>query len=219
MGIGGDDSYVFGAGGEAGGIENLPEAIKEKEVLAKAFSNRPDLKASELKVTMAKMSKDIKQNETLPALNLLTGYGLKGSAGNWSDDYASFEPNWYVGLSLKYFPANDLAGSLLKSGELVILKDRASLDELRSRITKECREITRRLNTQAKYLRAAEKILGLQKKKLELEEIKFQQGRSSLQWTLSFRDDLIRAEIDYQRAETDYRKAVADLKLITGEKI
>ncbi|MBA3066340.1 TolC family protein [bacterium] len=214
MGVSYEQDYIFALNASID-----VRSVKEDEVVEKAFANRPDLKALELKVIMDKTAKEIKKNETLPGLNFQTSYGLRGSAGNWSDDYNSFEPNWSVGLNLKYFPFNELAGSLLKNSELILLNDKSLQDELKMRILKECREITRRINTQIKYLNSAARILKLEKKKLKLEEIKFQQGRSSLQWTLRFRDDLIRAEIDYQRAETDYRKAVADLKLITGERI
>ncbi len=218
MGLGKNDNYVFDTVRASAGIEKPGEEIKEDEVMEKAFAHRPDIKAAELKIKIDKLNKKIRKNETLPGLDFNTRYGLAGSAGNWSDDYGSFEPNWYVGLSLKYFPANELTGSLLKSSDLVLLKDKSGLDELKSRVMKDCREITRRINTRVKYLNSAKRILELQKKKLELEEIKFQQGRSSLQWTLTFRDDLVRAEIDYMRAVTDYGKAKADLKLVTGEK-
>ncbi|MEA2082485.1 MAG: TolC family protein [Elusimicrobiota bacterium] len=216
MGLAERDAYVFDTSSSAE-YGKSPQKIKEADVLRKAFAKRPDIRAAELKIKIDKLNKKIRKNETLPGLELNTRYGLTGSAGSWGDDYDSFEPNWYIGLSLKYFPAGRMAGSLLRSGELAVLKSAVQFEEIMSAVKKECREITRRVNTHGKYLRSAEKILILQKKKLELEERKFRQGRSSLQWLLTFRDDLVRAEIDHKKALADYGKALADLKLITGE--
>jgi outer membrane protein TolC len=80
----------------------------------------------------------------------------------------------------------------------------------------ECRGIARRLNTQARYVEAAKKSFEMQQKKLKLEERKFNQGRSSIQWILTYQDDLSNAEIQYYEALMGYYKAQADLKLITG---
>jgi len=81
----------------------------------------------------------------------------------------------------------------------------------------ECKSITRKVNTRALYVKAAGDSLKLQRKKLKLEEIKFDQGRSAIQWVLDFQDDLTEAEAGFYRARIDYYKAKADLQLITGE--
>ena len=81
----------------------------------------------------------------------------------------------------------------------------------------DCKTITRRINTQALYVKATEKSLDLQQKKLELEKKKFEQGRSSIRWVLTFQDDLNRAEIGYHQALTDYYKSKTDLDFIVGK--
>ena len=59
--------------------------------------------------------------------------------------------------------------------------------------------------------------MRLQKKKLELEERKFEQGRSASQYVLMYQNDLGRAETEYYRAMSDYFSFIADIGLITGE--
>ena len=76
--------------------------------------------------------------------------------------------------------------------------------------------MARRINTQARYVEAAKKSYEMQKEKLRLEERKFNQGRSSIQWILTYQDDLSNAEIQYYEALVGYYKAQADLRLITG---
>lgn len=192
------------------------QKLSEDEVIKTALLQRPDLKVIESNIRINLLNNKIRRNEKLPSLALDTQYSLNGYGEDWSDDYDSVEPSWYVGLSLNFFPLKKQSGSLIKQSEYAHKKNITELDKQKLSVITDCKAICRRVNTQALYVVAALKSLKLQEKKLKLEEIKFNQGRSSIQWILTFQDDLSCAEIEYYRSLTDYYKAKADLKLVTG---
>ncbi|MFC2062169.1 TolC family protein, partial [Elusimicrobiota bacterium] len=148
-------------------------------------------------------------------------YGLADTGEGWKDNYDTISegenPSWYLGLDLSLFPLNKRGKSELKEINFEIEKAQAEVEDKKLAIINECRSLTRKVNTQALYVRAASRSLQLQKKKLDLEEAKFDQGRSSIQWLLTYQNDLSSAEIEYFRALTDYYKVMSDLKLITGK--
>ena len=192
------------------------QELNKEEVIKTALLERPDLKIIENNIKINLLTTKIKRNEKLPSLALDGQYGVSGYGEDWSDDYNSLEPSWYVGLNLVFFPFNKQSNSLINQSEYAYKKNITELSEQKFAIITDCRSICRRINTQALYVQAVYKSLKLQKKKLKLEEIKFNQGRSSIQWILNFQDDLNRSEIEYYQALTDYYKAKADLKVITG---
>ena len=118
---------------------------------------------------------------------------------------------------MDYMPFNKGASSALRQAEYDGLISAASKEDIRRSITVRCRNLVRGINTAAEYYEAAVKAVRLQERKLELEEKKFSQGRSSSQFVLVYQDDLRRAEIEYYRSITGYESLLADLRLITGE--
>ncbi len=208
-----ENDYSFAAEDFAGFKH---QELSEDKVIKTALLERPDLKIIENNIKMNLLTTKIKRNEKLPSLALDGQYGVSGYGEDWGDDYNSLEPSWYVGLNLVFFPFNKQSNSLINQSEYAYKKNVTELSEQKFAIITDCRSICRRINTQALYVQAVYKSLKLQKKKLKLEEVKFNQGRSSIQWILTFQDDLNRSEIEYYQALTDYYKAKADLKLITG---
>ncbi|MBN1622710.1 MAG: TolC family protein [Endomicrobiales bacterium] len=195
--------------------------VIEKDVISIALDNRSELKISKTSTEIISADRTIKDNEKLPDLSLTTQCGLSGAGDSWNSDFNEItdmdNKTWYVGIDMKFSP-------FMKSSKSAYMKskysyDKASVehDALKSNIVNQCRSIVRYLNTMAKYIEASGKALKLQEKKLYLEGIKFNQGRSNSQFILNYQDDLSRAETDYLKALTDYHKALADLKLVRGE--
>ncbi|MBN1384369.1 MAG: TolC family protein [Elusimicrobia bacterium] len=217
IGLPGDKNCFF--------VMELPEKFEhhelhEDETIQKALKQRPDLKIIENSIEMSLFDTEVKRNERLPSLDLATRYGSSNSDKSWGDNYSAIasidNPTWYIGLNLSIFPFRKLNSSILKQSEYEYKKNLDEREDKKLSIITECKGITRSINTQALYVKATFKALELQKKKLQLEELKFNQGRSSIQWILTYHDDLNRAEIDSLKALTEYYKAIVDLKLITG---
>jgi outer membrane protein TolC len=116
-----------------------------------------------------------------------------------------------------FYPFNKKAGSLFNKSGYSENKSEAELDLAKQNVRLLCAAAVRRVNTQSAYVQAAKKAMELQEKKLKLEEIKFNQGRSSSQFVLNYQDDLSGAQTQYYSAASEYHKAMADLKLITGK--
>lgn len=197
------------------------EELVEEDITRKALSQRPDFKIVERSLGINALDRRVKGNNRLPSLDLVTSYGFGNSGESWEDNYDEIgegeNPTWYLGLNISLSPQNLRTRSLYKQSEYAHEKSKADYEDIKRAIVTECKIVTRRVNTQAKYADAALKSVKLQEKKLKLEEIKFGQGRSAIQWVLNYQDDLTNAEIEYQKALVDYYKAVSDLKLVTGD--
>lgn len=195
--------------------------VEVNEVIRKALSKRYDLTINKNIIKIDSLNNRIRRNERLPAFEFITRYGLGNTGEGWSDNYKSIisrdNPIWYVGLNLNIFPLRKLAKSRIRQNEYIYEKSILFFEDQRQAIITECRSITRRINTLALYVSAAKSSMAMQEKKLKLEGKKFNQGRSSIQWLLSYQDDLSRAQIEYYKALTDYYKAKSDMALITGE--
>ena len=198
----------------------IHKKIIEKEEIEKALLERPDLKIIEHTIKLNSLDTSIKKNEKLPSLDLITQYGLGNTGKTFTDNYDVItngnNPTWFIGLNFNISPFSKKSNSLLNQNKYLLQKNLLDIEDTKLLIITECKEITRRINTLSLYVEASFKSLVLQNKKLSLEEKKFQQGRSSIQWILNYQDDLTRAKTEHLKALTDYYKAKADLDLITG---
>lgn len=195
--------------------------INENDTSRLALSQRTDLKIilEQAKIDLLRL--EINRNERLPDLDVITQFSVTNTADGFGDNYKSIfrteNPTWYLGLNLEIFPLNRYYKTAYNINEYKLLKTKAEFEGKKLSIVKESRSAARHINTQAKFVEATRKAMELQKRKLGLEEIKFNQGRSAIHIILTYQDDLSNAEIEYYAALTDYYKARADLVLITGE--
>ncbi len=197
------------------------QEIKEEETIQKALSKRLDLRIIQNYMKINSIDNGVTKNAKLPSLDLTTQYGMSNAGESWNDNYDAIasgdNPAWYIGLSLTVYPLNKDAKSQMQQSIYTYEKSIADLEQQELNIVTECKVVTRKINTQALYVKAALTSLEMEREKLRLEEIKFNQGRSSIKWVLDYQDDLNRAQIEVHKALTDYAKATADLKLITED--
>ncbi|MFC1566844.1 TolC family protein [bacterium] len=188
------------------------------EIFEKAISNRNDLKIISLTKEINTIKNKIKKNEKLPNLTAVFQASELAYGTSWQNTYESFVPVFYVGLNINLFPFNKRSKSLLKETEYMQKQTDLNYQDMKINIQKQCKAIFRSLTTNTKYMKAAKTVLNIQTKKLKLEEIKYNQGRSSLQWLLNFEDDLTNAEIEYYKSLKEYYKTLSNLKFVSGEK-
>lgn len=197
------------------------DPINENQTINQALKNRPEFKTMAVSQKINLIDREIKNNEKLPGLDLTASYGLSGLGQSWGTGYEDLfsadSPTWYIGFHLNYFPFKKQAESAFKQSQYNYDKNSLDIEALKNAVITQCKAAVRRVNTTAKYLKAAKKAKSLQEKKLELEEAKFNQGRTSSQFVLNFQDDLSRAETEYFKAFTNYHKALADLQLTIGK--
>jgi outer membrane protein TolC len=197
------------------------EEVDMGGALKDAAENKHEIKLARKSREMASFDTGIKKNEKLPDLNLTAQCGLNGAGAGWSEDFdeisSAENKTWYVGVNMVFYPFNKKAGSLFNKSGYSENKSEAELDLAKQNVRLLCAAAVRRVNTQSAYVQAAKKAMELQEKKLKLEEIKFNQGRSSSQFVLNYQDDLSGAQTQYYSAASEYHKAMADLKLITGK--
>ncbi|MFH1783431.1 MAG: TolC family protein [bacterium] len=215
IGLSYDDKYEFADMGSQEGFTHME--VVEQDMITRALARRPDIAILEQSIRVAELSMNIAKNEKMPVLDLDARYSLSGYGDDWDADYKSLEPSWYLGLSLTFFPLSKYSGSTFRASEYAYSRTRAEFEEKRLAVVTEAKALTRKVNTQALYVQASMKARELQKRKLKLEEDKFNQGRSSIQWLLNFQDDLSNSEVQVHRALTDYHRAQSDLKLVTGD--
>jgi outer membrane protein TolC len=80
----------------------------------------------------------------------------------------------------------------------------------------ECRSAIRRLETAGRLVAATLKARDTQKKKLEREVTRFQNGKSDTKTMLDYQNDLELAERDYIQARGALERAKVALQLTTG---
>ena len=79
-----------------------------------------------------------------------------------------------------------------------------------------CRAASRDLLTSVERVGAVERARDLHARKLELEEEKMGQGRSTTQLIIDYQDDLAFADADYISSVSIFQKALAQYRLVQG---
>jgi outer membrane protein TolC len=185
-----------------------------------ALGSRPEILLAERNLEIARYKLKKGNYEKLPDLGLTASYGLGNTGISWDDNSTALQdadnPSWYLGLDLSFYPFNKPAAAVSRDAGFDLEKAKLALEDSRIEVANECRSAVREVNTRGKYVLAAKKALRLQEKKLYLEEKKFNQGRSAIQWILTYQDDVSSARTDYYKALTDYEIARSDYEKAIG---
>ena len=127
-------------------------------------------------------------------------------------DFAS----WTVGVFLNIPIGNNAAESTYISSRLAKEQESIRYENLRLNAEVIVRTAARAIITGKKRIEAAEVNVGLQRKKVEAEQKKFENGMSTSFQVLTFQDDLTTALGQQNRAMVDYRKSLTALELAKG---
>lgn len=124
--------------------------------------------------------------------------------------------DWSVGLTYSYPIGNRAAKSRYAIAKLGEEKTELGLQSLEETIRVDVRTAIRNVESGVKRVQAAESSTVLQKKKLEAEQKKYENGISTSFEVLTFQNDLANAQLGEIRAKLDYVKSLAELERAKG---
>jgi outer membrane protein TolC len=221
--------------------ELAPPSVRLEDSLAAARSNRPQRDSLKTQLDIAKLNASAARINRRPQLNLVTSYGLAGSAG--PGDYRSrFDPdpaspvfnvgsgfggansqishgrlgNYSIGLNFGISLFNRTPRAEYTDARVNALKAEILLESYDSGVELEVRTAARGYESGYKRVLAAQANVRLQEKKAEAEKVRYQNGLSTGYQVLQFQNDLSRARSAEVAAMTDYLLARSVLEKATG---
>lgn len=176
---------------------------------ATAMRNRADLAALRIRQEQAQLDVRMKHNELKPALSVL-GSLARGAANDTFGNTLGFgDTTWTVGVQFQTPLSRRREKSVLRKAELTGEAALNDLKNMEAGISLECRTAARTLQSARERLLASQRAVKLRKKRLVLENKKFDQGRSDIRWVIQSQDELARSQMAYHIALAQHEKARA----------
>ena len=212
------------------------------EALEVAAVRRPELAAARQRERDSELSERLARKRIRHDLSLQAGFQPTGIAGDefipnpvpppalLQVDEADFGESftriadldnytWNAGLVYRVPFGNRAAKATARRATLEREKTSIALQNQEQSIRVEVRRAVRAVDSGGKRVEAARANLGLQQKKLEAEQKKFENGMSTSFEVLTFQNDLADAELSDIRARLDYLQALAALERSKGPRL
>ncbi len=205
-----------------------------EDMIARALSDRIELRESDLDLDSRRISRDAARNAVLPSVALTGFYGGTGLAGppNPAADFVSTAPigfggavenafnnsapDYYVGLSVSIPIRNRIAKSDQYRAELETRQSELRLQQLKKQIRIEVRNAQYALEQSQARVVSARKARDLAQKTFEIMGKEQELGAGSNYQTLTAQRDLAVAESALVAAMTAYEKAKIELDRSVG---
>lgn len=202
--------------------EDAEPAVQQDErpepeaAYAQALANRADLKWLMTLKDQAAYDLTVKEQALRPDLSLVGSVGV-GAYGESLNDSLDGDRNlWSVGLQFEVPLARRAEKSAVRQSKLRLALANNNILAMRAALCLECRAATRRLATANATLTATRRAMELHARKLEREQQKFEQGRSSTDQLTRYQDDLEQAEMRYSVAWGARQKAQVQYQTVRG---
>ena len=203
-------------------IEPLDKPVFKKEPLdlvqglKDAFQYRPDYKAAKLELKNQNIRILVKENATLPAIDLVGSLGLngldKGYQGALKPDYKK----WSAGVKMSYPWGNKKAKGDYEKAYLTKRQLLISFERLQQQIILEVRDALRRVNIAEQKIATAKKRTDTETARYEAIEKRFAKGLVSAHDMLEYQEDLSDAETNYIQSLIDYSGSLINLDKTVG---
>ncbi len=182
-----------------------------------ALLSRPDLAAARGLKWQAGTAVEIKRSAMRPDLELIgsVGAGTTTSESGESFDYDAGA--WTLGLQLEIPLGRGPEKSEYVESTLNLEKSENNVKALEAAIDVECRAAARNVATAYERVVASGKVMLLQRRKLALEQKKFQQGRSATQWVVRYEEEYARSEMSYYVGIAQHLKTLAAYQVVQGK--
>jgi outer membrane protein TolC len=200
-----------------------------EEAIARALERRPELFAARRQMDDARLRKRVALNSTRHGLELNVSLERPVSDQDLRVDILSppgAPPtdqttdasglNWRVGVAYTYPIGNRAAKANYAAAALNLEKAEASYRNVEQAVRVDVRAAVRNVESGIKRVQAARANTVLQRKTLEAEQRKFENGMSTSFEVLRIQTDLSNAQLAEIRAVLDYMKALADLERAQG---
>jgi outer membrane protein TolC len=202
-------------------------AVDLDAALATALAERPEIAVARRQLEDARLSERVAENGVRHRLDLNVGAArglddaeirttIVGVAGVTRVDQEDRGFDWQVGLTYAYPLGNRAAKANRAVATLNREKYEIDVLNVEQGIRVDVRTAVRNVESGAKRVQAARASAVLQRRTLEAEQKKFENGMSTSFEVLRIQTDLSDAQLAEIRAVLDYNKALADLERAQG---
>jgi outer membrane protein TolC len=186
-----------------------------------ALVERPEMLSAQQTVRNAELSERVARRETRHQLDLNANYGPSGTSVVGVNESISralqrFEFTWSTQLLYRIPIGNRAAKAGFAQARLSREQSEVDLQNQEQTIRVEVRRAARAVDSGFKRFEAAQSNVVLQRKKLEAEQKKFENGMSTTFQVREFQNDLSESELSTIRAGLNYAKALAALEASKG---
>jgi len=210
-----------------------PKQIDLASEIEVALAERSEMASRERTLHNRELSERVARRRTKPQLDLNGAYNPQGSSltilnqnqlvlqqgtiGESIDNISSAtQDNWNAQLTYRIPIGNRAAKSDYARARLLREQSEVDFSNQEQTIRVEVRSAVRGVTSGIKRVEAARVNVGLQQKKLEAEQKKFENGMSTSFEVLTFQNDLADAERAEIQARLDYIKSLAALERSKG---
>lgn len=206
-----------------------------QDLVALAFSNRPDLRQARLQVDNSRISLKGSRNELLPEIDLvgtaqnsaLAGQlnplvpsietPLIGGYGSVLDQLATRKyPTYGIGLNINLPIRNRIAQADVAHDEILLRQSQVQQEQLRKQAQLEVEDAVIAMRRARASYEAALETQRLQQESLDTEQAKFDVGASTSFFIIQYQSFLAQAQSTVVVAKSSYLKARAALQRATG---
>jgi outer membrane protein len=194
----------------------LPET--EREALAAALSNSPEIRRLESAVAAGRLSIQAARAERLPRLDLVAQYSLLARFNNFEDFFQRFQRNnAQLGMSLQIpLFAGDAVAARIQQAEARTERTRLELQALRSSVALEARKAWLHMQDAESARQFARADLDVARENLGVVLALFEEGRAGLRDVEEARLQESAKWLQYYEAQHAWEQARINLLLRTG---
>ena len=195
-------------------IDVVPPAAEQpfEPIVEIALANRPDVRSQRSAVAVAEVALMQTQRDSLPALDLVTGWSSDGVRDDinaaFRDSLDQQYPDWSVRLEFAIPIGNHQAKARANRASLEVERQRRLLHAITLDVTKDVREAVRNMYSLGQSVVASTESVRLAVSNLETEQVKLRVGASTNfevqrrnQALREARSRLLRNQLDYRVAE------------------
>lgn len=226
--------------------------VDGERAIEEALMRRTEISSAKLSIRSADLNRRYRENQVKPDLALQAVYGLSGNnfdyvdtglidpdsgapilrldrQGRWesvSEIPSRDNNNWSVGMVLKIPVRNRAAKAELAKAKLNVDEANLKLEAVRQTLKVEVRQAVRNLETASRRVATTRANVILQRKKLDAEQKRYENGLSTPFQVLQYQTDLRDAEsrevdaiIEFNKALVQFAKAKGSLLEERGVKM
>ncbi len=186
------------------------------ESLKAAFEYRPDYEAAKIELKNQDIRILVKENSTLPTIDLVGSFGLNGLDKDYSQALKAEQETWSTGLQVSFPWGNKQAKGDYQKANLTKSQLLLAFDRLQQTIILEVRDAVRGVNIAEQKVATAEKRKDTQEKRYQAIEQRFSEGLVSTHDMLEYQEDLSQAETNYIQSLIDYSESLINLDKTIG---
>jgi outer membrane protein TolC len=213
-----------------------PVAVDLPAAINRALAGRTDVVSARKSLEVDEIDVKFTRNQTLPAFDLIAGYGASGVGGTFlerdglggpvistipggygdavSSVFNNEFPTWIVGVNFSYPILNRTAKAASARAQVARDESVARLQRLEMQVTAEVRAAARAVETNIKRVESTRAARILQERRLDAETKKFGAGMSTNFLVTQSQRDLAVAEVAELRAIADYRRSLVDFERV-----